>query len=200
MVELRRVSINGNHYYYLFHEIRENGQFKKFRHYIGAQEPDNATQLKLERDFMEDIKKNPDKYNPKEKQNIIAVLQQIMEKENYISEENFVRLSRDLEIPLVNLVGVATFYSQFRLTKPGKHTVKICDGTACHVKNSPALQKFLEETLDIKAGQVTKDGNFGLEVVNCIGACARAPSMMIDENVYGKLDKKKIKEILVTYK
>jgi NADH:ubiquinone oxidoreductase subunit E len=175
-------------------------KYGKIRHYIGAQEPDNATQQRLEKEFLEDIQNNPDKYAPKEKQNIIAVLQGIMAKENYISEENFVRLSRELEIPLVNLQGVATFYSQFRLTKPGKHTVKICDGTACHVKNSPALQRYLEETLDIKAGQVTKDGNFGLEVVNCIGACARAPSMMIDETVYGKLDKKKIKEILVAYK
>jgi iron-hydrogenase subunit gamma len=180
--------------------MKLNGQFKKFRHYLGANEPSSAELKNLEKDFLADVEKNPEKYDPKGKQNIIAVLQQIMEADKYISEENFVRLSSDLDIPLVNLIGVATFYSQFRLTKPGKYTVSICNGTACHVKNSPELLKFLEEELDIKAGQVTKDGKVGLEVVNCIGACAMAPSMMVNSDVYGKLNRKKIKDILMTLK
>jgi NADH:ubiquinone oxidoreductase subunit E len=194
MVELRRLTINKTHYYYLFHTFKENNQFKKYKKYIGTEEPSHEAYLKMEKEFLEEIAKNPS--TVKGKSNIISVLQHIMEKEGYISEANFVKLSKDFDIPLVDLVGVATFYSQFKFSKPGKYTISLCDGTACHVKKSSEIIKHIEELLDIKSGKVTEDGKFGLECVNCIGACARAPSMMINGVVYGKLDKKKAEQII----
>jgi NADH:ubiquinone oxidoreductase subunit E len=196
MVELRRLTINNVHYYYLFHAFRENNQFKKYKKYLGAEEPSHEEYLRIEKSFLEDIKKNPDKLSHNGKSNIIEILQHIMEHDGYISEENFVKLSKDFDVPLVELVGVATFYSQFKFAKPGKYTISLCDGTACHVKKSTDIIKHVEELLEIKTGKITKDGKFGLECVNCIGACARAPAMMINGVVYGKLDKKKVKEII----
>jgi NADH:ubiquinone oxidoreductase subunit E len=196
MVELRRLTINDTHYFYLFHAFRENNEFKKFKRYVGPEEPSHEEYLKLEKQFLEDIKKNPDKLNPKEKGNVIGILQHIMEREGFISEANFVKLSKDFDVPLVDLVGVATFYAQFKFSKPGKYTISMCDGTACHVKKSNEIIKHVEDILEIKPGKVTKDGKFGFECVNCIGACARAPSMMINGVVYGKLDKKKVDEII----
>ncbi|MGV8163037.1 MAG: NAD(P)H-dependent oxidoreductase subunit E [Candidatus Nanoarchaeia archaeon] len=200
MVELRRLTINDTHYYYLFHSMKKDGKFLKFKHYIGLEEPSYEEMLKLEKEFLSKITNDPEGLSLKTKHNVIGVLQDIMAKEGYISEANFVKLSKDFDIPLVELVGVATFYSQFKLKKPGKYTISICDGTACHVKKSTELINYLEDTLDIKAGKVTKDGKFGLECVNCIGACARAPAMMVNGVVYGKLDKKKVKEIINTLK
>lgn len=198
MVELRRLTINSTHYYYLFHAYRENNQFKKFKKYIGSEEPSHESYLRMEKQFLEEIKalnNDPEKFK-KEKNNIIGILQHIMETEGYISEANFVKLSKDFDIPLVELVGVATFYAQFKFAKPGKYTISMCDGTACHVKKSAEIIKHVEEMLNVKPGKVTKDGKFSFECVNCIGACARAPAMMINGVVYGKLDKKKVDEII----
>lgn len=199
MVELRRLTINDNHYYYLFHAFRENNQYRKFKKYLGAQEPSHEEYLKSEKEFLEETQKlinNPSAAAAKEKSNIISILQHIMEQEGYISEENFVKLSKDFDVPLTQLIDVATFYSQFKFSKPGKYTISMCDGTACHVKKSTEIIKHVQELLDIKPGKVTKDGKFGFDCVNCIGACARAPSMMINGVVYGKLDKKKVDEII----
>jgi NADH:ubiquinone oxidoreductase subunit E len=179
--------------------MHNENKFLKFKHYIGLKEPSHDEMLKIEKEFLEKIEKTPEQLTIIGKQNIIRILQQIMEKEGYISEENFVKLSKNFDIPLVELVSVASFYSQFKFNKPGKYTISICDGTACHVKKSSELIKYLEELLEIKPGKVTKDGKFGLECVNCIGACARAPAMMINGVVYGKLDKKKVKEIIKTH-
>lgn len=106
------------------------------------------------------------------------------------------KLAKSLGIPAVELFGVATFYTQFRLTKPGKYTISVCTGTACHIKNSSLLIKFAEELLGIKRGQTTSDGKISFESVNCLGACAKAPAMMINGTVFGELTKTKMKEII----
>ena len=111
-----------------------------------------------------------------------------------------IKLSKEFDVPGVKIYGVATFYSMFRLTKSGKHKIAICTGTACHVKDSGKLLTYLEELLGIKKGETTSDCKFTLEGVNCIGACAKAPAMMIDDIVYGELDKKQIKEIIGSLK
>jgi iron-hydrogenase subunit gamma len=196
MVELRRLTINKTHYFYLFHSFHEDNQFKKYKKYLAIEEPSHEEYLKSEKQFLEEIKNTPDKYSHQGKSNIVSILQHIMETEGYISEENFVKLSKDFDVPLVDLVGVATFYAQFKFQKPGKYTISMCDGTACHVKKSNEIIKQVEEMLEIKPGKVTSDGKFGFECVNCIGACARAPAMMVNGIVYGKLDKKKVKEII----
>jgi NADH:ubiquinone oxidoreductase subunit E len=130
------------------------------------------------------------------KNNIINLLLDMQEREGYLSRGSMIKLSKDKNIPGVNLSGVATFYAQFKLTPRGKYVISLCRGTACHVKNSELIIEYLEETLGIKKGQTTKDNKFTLETVNCIGACAKAPAMMINGTVYGELTKTKVKKII----
>lgn len=141
-----------------------------------------------------DIKEILKKYDSRK--DMITALQEIQEKFGYISEENAEELSRKIKVPLVEISGVATFYNMFRLKPIGKYHLSMCRGTACHVQGSESLLTFLEKMLKIKAGEITPDGLFSIEAVNCIGACAKAPAMMINDKVYGQLDEKKIKHII----
>jgi len=136
------------------------------------------------------------KANKNLKANVIEILQELQEKEGYLPQKDMINLSNKLNIPGVDISGVATFYSQFKFQKPGKYLINICNGTACHVKGSLSILGYLESFLGIKCGQTTADGKITLQSVNCIGACAKAPAMMINTIVYGELDKKKIKKII----
>ncbi|MFW6310924.1 MAG: NAD(P)H-dependent oxidoreductase subunit E [Nanoarchaeota archaeon] len=193
MVFLRKVSIHEQDHYYLFH--CEKNPFKKYKKYVGVKQPSKQDLKKLSDKFLEEIKQNPDTQDIEE-QNIIALLQEIQEKNKYVSEEAIIKISKEMGIPTVNLYGVLTFYSQFKLKPPGKHHICVCRGTACHVKKSDELLKITEEELNIKTGDTTKNGEFSLEAVNCVGACARAPVMTINEKLYGKLDNDKTKKII----
>jgi len=132
--------------------------------------------------------------------NIITILQSIQEKFGYIPEKETAEIAKGLNIPLVKLWGVATFYSQFKFEKRGKYVIEVCNGTACHVNNSKDIIEHIKETLDIEEGKTTEDGLFTLELVNCIGACARSPAVMIDGKVYGNLDTKELNKIIKEYK
>lgn len=132
--------------------------------------------------------------------NIISILQSIQEKYGYIPEKQTGQVAKRLDLPLVKFWGIATFYSQFRLQKQGKYVIKVCDGTACHVNRSEELLEFLKEKLEIEINQTTEDNMFTLETVNCIGACARAPAIMINETVYGNLDNTRLNKILDSLK
>ena len=193
MVFLRKVSIHDKDYYYLFK--CEANPFRKYKKYVGMAKPTNSDLKKLKKDFLDEIKKNPDTQGVHEK-NIIALLQDIQELNNFVSDESIVKLSKELGIPAVNLYGVLTFYSQFKLKEPGKNHVCVCRGTACHVKKSDELLKLIEDLLKIKSGETTKDMLFSLEAVNCIGACAKAPAIMINKKVYGELDKDKTRKLI----
>ena len=138
------------------------------------------------------------KYSSKE--DLIPALQEIQKEFGYLSEENLELLSKKVNVPLTQISGVATFYSMFKLSPIGRFHVSICRGTACHVHNSERLQDVLEKKLGIKAGGLTKDGKFSLECVNCVGACAKAPTMMINGIVYGELDEKKVNDIIDSMK
>lgn len=122
------------------------------------------------------------------KGNIIPVLQAAMDIYGYLPEKVFVKFSEELDISLSKMYGVATFYSQFRFNPVGKHIVKVCHGTACHVLNASELTEYLEDALNINDGETTEDGLFTLESVACLGCCSLAPVIMIGEEVYGKLD------------
>ena len=109
-------------------------------------------------------------------------------------------IAHEMDVPLAEVYGVATFYTQFSIEPKGKHTIGVCLGTACYVKGSQQVLDKLSKELDVKVGGTTADNLFTLEATRCLGCCGLAPVMMIDGDVYGKLEPKKIPEILAKYK
>lgn len=138
-------------------------------------------------------------YPQKDQQNLIPVLQDVQEKFGYLSKENMIAIAEFLNMPASKVYGVATFYNQFRLNPLGKHIIRVCRGTACHVKGSGQILEALETELNVKAGETTKDKLFTLETVACLGACSIAPVIVIDEEFYGRLTTKEIRSILSKY-
>ena len=127
-----------------------------------------------------------EKYKNK-KGNLIPLLQATQNSFGYIPKEAFIKLSEKTGLKLSDMYGVATFYAQFRLKPVGKHIVKVCHGTACHVQNANVVTDSLMEALKVNDGETTPDGLFTLETVACIGCCSLAPAMLIGNEVYGKL-------------
>ncbi len=148
---------------------------------------------------LSELNKFIEKYRGK-RGNIIPLLQAAQEIYGYLPEVVFQKLEKDLGISVSQMYGVATFYSQFRLAPVGKHIVKVCHGTACHVQNATELTEALEEALEIGDGETTEDGLFTIESVACIGCCSLAPVIMIGDEVYGKLDGKGTVKIINDYK
>lgn len=136
-----------------------------------------------------------EKYKSK-KGNLIPILQGTQNIYGYLPEEAFFKISELTGLKLSEMYGVATFYTQFRLNPVGKHIVKVCHGTACHVQNATAISEALEEALDIKDGETTADNMFTLESVACLGCCSLAPVMMIGDETYGKLTGKQAVKIV----
>ncbi|NWF88450.1 MAG: NADH-quinone oxidoreductase subunit NuoE [Ignavibacteriaceae bacterium] len=143
-----------------------------------------------------DVFKN---YQKNDKSALIPLLQDVQSLYNYLPEEALKDIAEFLGIPLSRVFGVATFYNQFRLTPIGKNVIRVCRGTACHVKNSSNLLFALETALGIKAGETTRDKNFTLETVACIGACSIAPVITVNDEFYGRLSVKDIPKIIKTY-
>ena len=128
---------------------------------------------------------------------LIQALQKIQEKQGYLSEKAISNVARRMNISPNDIYGVASFYSQFRFTRPGKHIIKVCLGTACHVRGGENLLETVERKLNIHQGETTKDGKYSLERVACFGCCALAPVMVINNQVYGRVNNTKVKKILV---
>ena len=118
---------------------------------------------------------------------LIPVLQKAQGVYGYLPKEVLELVSNKLGIPLSKIHGVATFYAQFYLERKGRHMLKLCDGTACHVKGAPALLNAAEESLGAAPGQTTADGELTIEIVYCMGSCALAPVGVIDGQVNGRL-------------
>ncbi|HUT87543.1 MAG TPA: NADH-quinone oxidoreductase subunit NuoE [Candidatus Heimdallarchaeota archaeon] len=131
---------------------------------------------------------------------VIPLLQKIQERCGYISETDLTRVSRYSRVPLSSVYAVVTFYSQFRLDRPGKHMIRICQGTACHVLGAGEILDHLKERLEIEEGQTTADGWFTLESVRCLGCCSLAPVIMIGKETFGRLTRKDLDEILAAYR
>jgi NADH-quinone oxidoreductase subunit E len=127
---------------------------------------------------------------------LIPALQAVQEKFGYLPEAAMEEIGRVAGISQNVVYGVASFYSQFRFTKPGEHMIKICLGTACHVQGAASLVESLERELHIETGKTTPDGKFSLEEVRCFGSCALAPVIVVDSQVYGNVTTTKTKEIL----
>lgn len=118
---------------------------------------------------------------------LIPLLQAAQNLYGYLPEDAFLMISEATGVPVSDIYGVATFYAQFRLKPVGKHIIKVCHGTACHVQNANAITDALKDTLQIPEGETTPDGMFTLESVACLGCCSLAPVMMIGDNTHGKL-------------
>lgn len=130
---------------------------------------------------------------------VIPVLQKSQEKLGFLSPEAITEIARALNTSENEIFGVATFYSQFRFTRPGKHGVHVCLGTACHVRGGENVLDAVERELGIMAGQTSKDFKFSVDKVACFGSCALAPVVVVDKDVYGRMTTTKIKDILKKY-
>jgi len=131
---------------------------------------------------------------------LIPILQQIQDKEGFLSEGSVLEVGKKLRIPASKIYGVATFYNQFRFEPKGKYHIQVCRGTACHVLGSATVLEQLEKTLKASAGQTTRDGLFSIEVVACIGACGLAPVIAINGEFHAKVTENSIVEIIDNYR
>jgi NADH-quinone oxidoreductase subunit E len=131
---------------------------------------------------------------------LIPILQQIQEEFGYLPHPAMLEVARFLNIPEIDVYSVATFYNQFRLTPPGKHSIKVCMGTACHVRGGHITLAAWQRRLKIEAGQTTSDREFDLDTVACVGCCAMAPVTVVDKKVEGKADPTRVDGILLQYK
>jgi len=137
---------------------------------------------------------------PKDKRYSLAVLQDIQRKFGYIPCEAFDIITLYLDVKKAGLYSMATFYKALSLKPKGKFIIKVCDGTACHLRGAPVLLDALERTLGIKTGETTKDGLFSIETVNCVGTCAIAPVMVVNERYHAKVKPDQIEEIVTVCK
>lgn len=127
---------------------------------------------------------------------IISILEDVQSRYGYLPEDALKIIADETGRSLVDIYGVATFYRAFSLKPRGKHLVSVCLGTACHVRNSPIIAEELEKQLRIQGGETTPDREFTLEKVNCLGACALGPVVVVDGHYFSKVKKSKVKEIL----
>ena len=130
----------------------------------------------------------------------IPLLQDIQRRHTYLPKELVGAVAEETGIPIANLYGVATFYSQFRFKPQGKHLIRVCHGTACHVAGSDIISAVIGMELGIEEGDTTPDKLFSFEKVACLGCCALAPVVMIGDKIYAKLTSSKIKSIIKEYK
>ena len=131
---------------------------------------------------------------------LMQTLHKAQEIFGYLPEEVQKFISIETGISMAEIYGVATFYTQFTLTPKGEHTIGVCLGTACYVKNAQLVLDKLVKELGINVGETTEDGLFTLDATRCLGCCGLAPVMMIDDEVYGKLEPKDIPDILDKYR
>jgi len=127
---------------------------------------------------------------------VIPMLQAVQNEVGYLPEEAIREIADMISIPESKVYGTATFYSQFYFSPRGERIVKVCLGTACHVRGGMQVMEALEREMGIKAGENTPDFKFSLERVNCVGSCALAPVVMVDDDVFGRLAPKQAKEVL----
>jgi len=126
---------------------------------------------------------------------LISILQDVQSEFGFLPEGVLRQIAASLDLPLIQVYGVATFFKAFSLQPRGKHTLQVCLGTACHVRGAPAVLGELERQLGVEAGKTTEDGKFTLETVNCVGACALGP-IVVNDKYYGQMNAGKVKKML----
>ena len=139
------------------------------------------------------------KYSRDYESNLIAILQETQDVYGYLPKSVMKEISKLTDVPLTRIFGVVTFYSQFTLTPRGKHAIKICNGTACHVRGVDEVKEKVKEHLNVSEGETTADFKFTLETVACIGTCFLAPVMMVDDRYFGKLTTESVTDVVKEY-
>lgn len=129
----------------------------------------------------------------------IPILHEVQKKIGYIPKDVQEFIAEELKIPFSQVFSVVTFYSFFTMEPKGDHTISVCTGTACYVKGADELLEELKDELDVEEGETSGDRKFTLTTSRCVGACSKAPVMMIDDKVYGKVESEEISEILDKY-
>jgi NADH-quinone oxidoreductase subunit E len=127
---------------------------------------------------------------------LIPILQEVQEKFRYLPEDVMTGIARFLRLSESTVFGVATFYAQFKFSPSGRRVVRVCRGTACHVRGGARILREVEKRLGIKPGQSTDDLEYSLETIACFGSCALAPVTVVDQNVYGRMTTAKVGQIL----
>ena len=134
-----------------------------------------------------------------ESTDLIPVLQDMQDSYNYLPKDELKVVAARLHVPLTQIYSVATFYTMFSLVPKGEHQLKVCLGTTCHLRGGPRLVDSVASRLGCEVGYTTKDGFFSLETVGCLGSCAQAPVMMIDDKYYARVTVDKVPKILKMY-
>jgi len=135
-----------------------------------------------------------------EDSSLVMLLQEIQARYGYLPREVLTAAARQLEVPLADLYGLATFYRSFSLTPRGEHEICVCTGTACHVRGASLIVAHLERTLGVRCGETTGDGFATLIGVNCLGACALGPVVVVDGQYHGKMTVAKTDEVITALK
>ncbi len=148
--------------------------------------------------YLEPLKEILNNFEKKEK-DLIPVLQRAQEAYGYLPKEVLIEVGKQLGLSFVEVYGVVTFYSQFHLEPRGDNIIRVCMGTACHVRGGGQILEKIKSQLKIDDGETTEDLRFTLETVACIGACGLAPVIMINDDTHGRLEPKDIPEILKVY-
>lgn len=145
------------------------------------------------------VRKIVSEYGNNHDSNLIAILQQTQGEYGYLPKQALKEVSRLMNVPLTRIFGIVTFYSQFTFIPRGRHAIKICTGTACHVKGVNDVKQKVKEQLNVVEGETTADYQFTLETVACIGTCFLAPVMMVDDRYFGKLTTDTVMDIVDRY-
>jgi len=145
-----------------------------------------------------DIEPIVSKYPAGRRDALIPLLQEVQASQGYLSRDAVLTIGRHLRLPASKVYGVATFYNQFRFQPLGRYHIQVCRGTACHVKGSLSALSTIQRTLNLKPGQTSRDGNFSLEVVACLGACGLAPVMAVNGEFHAGATAERVTKILRT--
>jgi len=135
-----------------------------------------------------------------EKRDLLVLLERAQSRSGYLSRETIAELAESLGLSISEVYGVATFYSFLSIKPQGRNVIRICKSLPCYLKDAQTIIDGVQKELGIRPGETTADGRFSFELTNCIGACDRAPAMMVNDDVHGELTPKKISKILQAYK
>ncbi len=197
MPYLRKVKIKGNEYFYLFHTVRDGNKFRKLSRYIGKEKPSEEELEILKKDLIKKTEVSIEtKEEKKPRKNILGILREIQEKHGYLPEDKIRKLSKKLNMPVIDIYSAATFYSMLSVKKKGKNIVRICNSPSCYLNGSLNILEEAKKLLKIDINETTKDGKFTLELTSCIGCCDKAPAIMVNNELIGNITKEKLRRLL----